>query len=90
MRMTLTGSLSQPCHPTLTLLIPHVTQGCGAQCREDYQQPLTCTSAHIYTHTRGYVEVPRSSAHVHTPEAGDASAWLITGGRMTGGGADRR
>lgn len=87
MRMTLTGSLSQPCHPTLTLLIPHVTQGCGAQCREDYQQPLTCASAHIYTHlqARGYVGAPRSSAHVHTPEAGDASVRLVTGGRMTGG-----
>lgn len=25
---------------------------CSAQCQEDYQQPLTCTSAHTCTHIR--------------------------------------
>lgn len=79
MRMTLNGSLSQPCHPTLTLLIPHVTQGAFAQCQEDYQQLLTCTSAHIYTHTHTRIhkrmQVSRLRLHVHThpqPEAKEA------------------
>lgn len=52
---------------------------CSAQCREDYQQPLTCTSTHIYAHVRGYVRkhmaVLRPRSHVHTrthPEVGQA------------------
>ncbi len=51
---------------------------CSAQSQEDCQQPLSCTSTHIYTHKhkRGCIyedmEVLRSGLHGHThrhPEA---------------------
>ena len=52
MRKTLTGSLSQSCHPTLTLLIPHVTQGAPQNVRRTIKRHLpalvhTQTNIHI-------------------------------------------
>lgn len=50
MRMTLTGSLSRPCQPTLTLLIPHVTQGVSHNARRTINSYLRAL-AHTRTHT---------------------------------------
>lgn len=58
MRMTLTGSLSQPCHPTLTLLIPHVTQGASHNARRTAESHLPAL-VHVFTHPM--------CAHTHTP-----------------------
>lgn len=50
MRTTLTGSLSQPCHPALTLLIPHVAQGALHNAKRTIDGYLPAL-VHIFTHT---------------------------------------
>ncbi len=80
MRMTLTGFLSQPCHPTLTLLIPHVTQGVLHNARRTVNSHLTAL-VHVFTHTNTITAAPTKTCefcaldkHVQThthPEAGE-------------------
>lgn len=80
MRMTLTDSLSQSCHPTLTLLIPHVTQGTVHNAGRSINSHLpalvhifkrTQTHTHAHLHSQ-YVEALCSQLHLNThrhPEA---------------------
>lgn len=84
MRMTLTGSLSRPCQPTLTLLIPHVTQGVSHNARRTISSYLRAL-AHTRTHTcitwRYYVLARMCKNTCTLPDRPEATekkaAWLL-------------
>lgn len=52
MRMILTGSLSQSCHPHTDTFNTARHSSRSTQYQEDYQQPLTCSVCHIFAHTQ--------------------------------------
>lgn len=70
MRMTLTDSLSQSRHPTLTLLIPRVTHGAVHIARSAVGSHLPAL-AHVCKHAHGYSHKHECCACTHS-EAGPA------------------
>lgn len=78
MRMILTGSLSQSCHPTLTLLIPPVTQGAAHNARRTINSHLpelwftyllkhTLLQTHRWVHSRRHGMLETAHKHTNTP-----------------------
>lgn len=89
MRMILTGSLSQSCHPHTDTFNTARHSSRATQYQEDYQPPLTCSISHIFAHTQTHT-AEDGIFHTHIGDQRQEKLCIVHQWRFHDGGkADR-